>query len=77
MKLHYLYSNKRAVKSAIIHFNGEKQNDAQFVDDETGTITRRKYGPGGLVNGTETLTGKVTIELPAGVQGGPYKTKDA
>ncbi len=75
MKLHYLYSNRQTVKRAIIRFNGELQKDAQFVDDEAQTITRRKY-KNGLIMGTETLSGKVVIELPAGVPGGPYKTKE-
>jgi hypothetical protein len=73
MKLHYLHSDKKVVKAAIITFNGEKQSGAQFVDDEAQMIVRRVM-KNGLLCGTETLYGKVCIELPAGVRGGPYKT---
>lgn len=75
MRIHYLFSDKKVVRSAIIHFNGEKQTQAILVDDKTGMLIRRKF-KGALLDGNETLYGDLTIELPAGVKGGPYKTAE-
>lgn len=75
MRIHYLYSDKKVVREAIITFNGERQFNAIQVDDETGTLIRRTFDARGLINGKETLIGDLVIELPASVKGGPYKTK--
>jgi hypothetical protein len=75
MRIHYLYSDKRVARAAIITFDGERQQNAVMVDDETGMLIRRKFRSNGLFDGNETLYGDLVIELPAGVRGGPYKTK--
>ena len=75
MRIHYLFSDKRVVRAAIITFNGVVQQHVTLVDDKTNMIIRRTFKDG-MIAGSETLYGAVVIELPHGVKGGPYKTPD-
>lgn len=77
MNLHYLYSDQKRVQAATITLDGVVQRNCTLVDDTKGYVIRRTYDKKtGLINGRETVYGRVCISIPAVGKHAAYRTPE-